>query len=465
MDRKKELFKNTFIILLGKGCTQFLSFFLLPLYTSVLLKDDFGIVDLLNTYISLLVPIITLQLENAGFRYLVDCRENFKQKSVVITNLILAVIIQILLSFILFFIIGLYININYQYYLAFCTIATIFSNLSLQITRGIGKNFDYAVASIITAISTLILNVFFLLVLKMGPRGLFLSTILSNLICCIYLVIKNKIYNNFRIKYYDKKEIFKLLQYSIPLVPNGVIWWIINAADRSIISLFLGNSINGLYAVANKFSNILISVYNVFNIAWTEFISIHINDKENYKFLSELVNDLIKFFSFACLGVISIMPFIFKYLVDVNYEASYNYIPLLIVSTIFNIMAALFGSFYIAKKETKKIAKTSLSSGIINVVINIIFVKYIGVYASILSSIIAFLIMSIWRYIDIQKYIRLKLELKPIILLVILYVFTIVTYYSNNMFINTLTLITNLIFAIVINSKFIKSFHIIFNKQ
>ena len=128
-------------------------------------------------------------------------------------------------------------------------------------------------------------------------------------------------------------------------------------------------------------------------------------------------------------------------------------------------MAALFGSFYIAKKETKKIAKTSLSSGIINVVINIIFVKYIGVYASILSSIIAFLIMSIWRYIDIQKYIRLKLELKPIILLVILYVFTIVTYYSNNMFINTLTLITNLIFAIVINSKFIKSFHIIFNKQ
>ena len=270
--------------------------------------------------------------------------------------------------------------------------------------------------------------------------------------------------NNFKIEYYDKNVIFKMLRYSIPLVPNGVIWWIINAADRSIISIFLGNSINGLYAVANKFSNILISVYNVFNIAWTEFVSVHISDENNHKLLSELVNDLVKFFSFMCLGVISIMPFVFKYLVDGSYATSYNYISLLMVSTIFNIVAALFGSFYIAKKETKKIAKTSVVAGIINVVVNLICVKYIGVYASIISSIVAFLVMSIWRYIDVQKYIKLKLEIKPIILIIFLYLFSVGTYYLDNVFMHLLTLVIDLVFAVIINFKFLKSFRVIVNK-
>ena len=45
MEKNKELIKNTIIILLGKFCTQFLSFFLLPLYTSILSANEYGIYD------------------------------------------------------------------------------------------------------------------------------------------------------------------------------------------------------------------------------------------------------------------------------------------------------------------------------------------------------------------------------------------------------------------------------------
>ena len=72
MTKGKELAKNTMIIVVGKVCTQFISFFLLPLYTSYLNTADYGNVDLINTYINLLIPIVTLQLENAVFRFLID---------------------------------------------------------------------------------------------------------------------------------------------------------------------------------------------------------------------------------------------------------------------------------------------------------------------------------------------------------------------------------------------------------
>ena len=55
MNKKKQLAKNTLIIFLGKVCTQLISFFLIPLYTAYLATNEYGIVDLVQTYVTLLV--------------------------------------------------------------------------------------------------------------------------------------------------------------------------------------------------------------------------------------------------------------------------------------------------------------------------------------------------------------------------------------------------------------------------
>ena len=72
----KELAKNTVIISIGKICTQAVGFLLLPLYTGILSTGDYGAVDLIITYTSLLIPIFTMQLEQAVFRFVIDVRGN-----------------------------------------------------------------------------------------------------------------------------------------------------------------------------------------------------------------------------------------------------------------------------------------------------------------------------------------------------------------------------------------------------
>ena len=98
MNRQKELAKNTIILTVGKICTQFVSFLLLPLYTSLLEPTEYGIVDLINTYITLLTPICNWQFENGLFRFLIDYRnDENKQKelfsTVFLTNIAQAVYI------------------------------------------------------------------------------------------------------------------------------------------------------------------------------------------------------------------------------------------------------------------------------------------------------------------------------------------------------------------------------------
>ena len=84
MNKEKLLLKNTAIVTFGKICTQLMTFLLLPVYTAVLTNEEYGIVDLLNTLVSLFIPIVTLQIEQGVFIFLIDCRDNEKEQKKII---------------------------------------------------------------------------------------------------------------------------------------------------------------------------------------------------------------------------------------------------------------------------------------------------------------------------------------------------------------------------------------------
>lgn len=99
--KEKQLLKNTIIVSIGKICTQLVTFFLLPLYTSALTTKEYGAVDLLNTIIGLLLPIVTLQLEQGVFRFLIDVRNEYEKQKKIITSIFFIVLLQLLIVIIL----------------------------------------------------------------------------------------------------------------------------------------------------------------------------------------------------------------------------------------------------------------------------------------------------------------------------------------------------------------------------
>ena len=157
MSRERTLFKNTIIITVGKICTQLITFFLLPLYTAILSTEEYGTVDLLNTLVSLLLPIVTFQVEQAIFRNLIDNRENEENKKVIISTGIFSVIIQCAIYIGIFLLISPLVDNRYKFFLATNVIAYIFASLTQQISRGLGKNTQFAIGSFLSAFSTILL--------------------------------------------------------------------------------------------------------------------------------------------------------------------------------------------------------------------------------------------------------------------------------------------------------------------
>lgn len=413
--KKKELTKNTIILLIGKFCTQFISFFLLPLYTSLISTAEYGTIDLLTTYISLLAPVLTLQLENAVFRFLIDARGNEKEKNVIITNTMITMFISIAIFILIYSIIIIFFKFKYMYMFPIALIITILSSIFLQISRGLGDNINYAIGSVIAGAGTVLFNVLFLLGFKLGAISLFLSLIFANLLCVIYIFIAKKLYKNFSFKFKDKNKLKEMLKYSIPLIPNGIIWWIIGVSDRTIVTFVYGASLNGIYAIAKKFSNLVINIYGVFNMSWTESISTHINEDTAGDYISEIFKDITNFAILICSIIILGVGVFFEFLIDSSYGAAYQYIPLLFLGAIFNIVSSFLGSIYIATKKTSEVAKTSILAGIINIVVDILLIKSIGLYAACISTILSFIAISIYRLIDLRKTLKISLNLKAIL--------------------------------------------------
>ena len=451
MSKGKDLAKNTAIVSIGKICTQLITFFLLPVYTAVLSNEEYGVVDLLNTLTSLLLPIATLQIEQGIFRYLLDCRENKEKQTTLITTVSKFILVQSAICILIFLCASPFIHNEYKYFLMANLLMGILSSISLQICRGLGDNKTYAVGSFITGALTVILNVIFIVAFKWGAYGMLIATAISNLLCAIYVFVKKKIYKYIDIKQNDKKLLKDIVKYSVPLIPNMISWWIVSASDRTIISTVIGVAQNGIYSAANKFSGIFSTLYSVFNLTWTESASININSEDRDEFFSKIFDFIVRFFGSLCLGTIAVMPFVFGILVNEKFAESYYQIPILILGSVFNILVSFLGSVYVAKKLTKEIAKTSIIAAIINIVVNIALINQIGLYAASISTVIAYFAMFIYRWIDVKKYVSIKTNKALIAVLSVSFLVAIITYYLKMKIISIVVLLAVIIIAIYIN--------------
>lgn len=466
MSRESKLFKNTVIITVGKICTQLITFLLLPLYTGILSTEEYGTVDLLNTLVSLLLPIVTFQVEQALFRELIEARKDDVKKKKLISTGMVTVTFQCILYLIIFAILSPFINNHYKIFLATNVVAFIFSSLLLQISRGLGDNKKYAFGSFISASTTILFNILFLVFVKLGANGMLLGTMLGQITCVFYLFFSLKIYKYLDVKEYSKELIKKLWKYSIPLIPNAISWWVFNASDRVIVSGLLGVGQNGILAAATKFSTVYITLYNIFNMSWTESFSVHIKDKDVDEYFNKMFNVILNLFTALAVGMIACMPFVYPIMVNSKFQFGYSLVPILLLASLFNVVVGLVSVIYIANKNTKAIANTSIFSAVCNIVTHLCLIKFIGLYAAAVSTLVSFAIMSIYRYFDVKRrYFKIKLDVHLIIKTLIILPIILIIYYINNLWLNVLSLVIATLFAWDLNKNSIGSIFNLLKKK
>lgn len=459
MNREKKLLKNTIILTIGNILTKLITFFLLPLYTRFLSVEEYGLVDLLNTLVSLLLPIVTFQIEQGVFRKLIDLRKdndkNLQNKY--ISTGFFSICENCILFFLIFIPISFFVHSKYKFYMAINLIAFIFASYFQQVARGYGDNKKYAISSVVSAFITITFSVLLLVVFKFGAEGMLISTIIGQISCILYLIVSMGIIEKVRINNYSKKFKKELFKYSIPLIPNSISWWIFNASDRIIVNLIMGLTSVGILAASHKFSGLYITIYNIFHLGWLESVSEHIHDEDFNNYFNKMFNIVVFLFVSISITIVAIMPIVYFLLIDRKFSAGYNLVPISMLGSIFNVVLAIDTAIYVAEKNTKAIANTAIVSAVINVIVHLCLIKFIGLYAAMISTAIAYLSLCVFRHRDVNKrYLKVNFDQKKLMISILTIIIVFTLYYFNIWYLNIIMITIVFLYDICINGKYLK---------
>ena len=196
-NRYQKLLSFTIILSIGTIISKLMTYVVLtPLYTHTLTTAEFGIVELVVQTANLLMPLVSLGINQAVLRFGMDGETD--RGSVLTTGL--AVNIIGFLIFLLFFPVvrlipafGDYALLVYLF--IFCATT---HYLFAYCVKSMHRATLFTICVIIGTAITVVLDILFLAVWDMGIVGYILAIALSDVTCSIILIISGKLYKLIR---------------------------------------------------------------------------------------------------------------------------------------------------------------------------------------------------------------------------------------------------------------------------
>lgn len=404
------LTKNVLLFSISGFVPKILSFILIPIYTSYLTTAEYGISDLIATTVSLLIPIFTLDIQDAVMRFALD--KTYKKENVFSTA------VKIILDGFLLVLTGTWIvslfnipvlNDTYLLFFVLMYFSTAVYNTEALFCRGIDKVHVMVVSSILNSVVTLAANILFLVVFKWGLIGYLAANTIGSAVALTYCFFGAKLYRY--VKWDVPMTVAKdMIAFSFPLIFSVIAWWINNASDRYILSWMSGVAVSGIYAVAYKIPNLLSMFQNIFAQAWSISAVKEFDKNDSDGFIGNMYTMMNFAMVIICSGIMIMDIPVAKILYSNEFFEAWKYVPPLLISVVFNAMALFVGSIFTAVKDTKTLSISTITGAVVNTGCNVIFIYFWGAYGAALATLIGYAVTLIMRHIILRKHINIRIK-------------------------------------------------------
>lgn len=459
MGSGNRMIKTTAIYFVGNFASKLLTFFLLPIYAAFLNPDSFGTVDLIVSTLPLIAPIFTLQSTESVFRFI--CGEESKEKIKKSISNALGIFVFGMTVFTILFIpitiLGKYSNSVLLYLYFISSYILVFSQ---QVSRGVKKNKEYAVAGVLTTIIQATLNIILIISFKMQAESLLISATVASLVITIFLVYKSNMRSYINLKLINKVEIKNHLKYGIPLIPNQICWWANSAFCKYVLLYFWGSNDTGIFAFSSKFPGLILTINSIFLLAFVENLIIEYKTPDVSNFFSKWFKLFLAFQIILVAVLLPITKIYYIFTISSNYKTSILYVPILYLSSLFSALSSMIGSIYTASMKTVHAFTTTLVSACTNVVLGVLLIPKFGIWGVCIANLISAIVFLAVRVVTIKKIMAIKynvLELLPAIIILIL---SFAWYYIFGMY---LQIISVLLVAIFVFFRYRKELNLVLN--
>lgn len=437
MGKLKYLLKNMALFSISNFVTKILVFLLVPLYTGVLTPYEYGIVDIMQVTMLLLVPALTMNIGEAALRFGIEYSDRrgeiFKiGNKYVIKSIFYVVVACIVASF--------FTNSEIRIYLLFFALvyaANCFYEFYVLFFQGMEKVESVVIGSITCTLITVCLNIYFLLVLKTGLYGYLYSQIAAFSVAAavMYIVSRKSIETNSKSEESTKLLEKEMTSYSVPLIAYSTASWVNNASDRYLVLLMCGASVNGIYGVAYKIPAILMVFQRIFAQSWQISATKTHSEEDSEQFFTGMYKIYNMFMVLGCGLLIMVVRILAFLMFKKEFFDAYKLVPPLLISVIFGALTGFLGSICLAYKDSKSMGIATGIGAVMNVLLNIILIPHFAAMGASIATGISYFTMCMMALVFVKRHVTLKIniirDVVAYILLIVESIFVIMQLKSN----------------------------------
>tara|TARA_B110000093_G_C12958369_1_gene405969 strand:+ start:1271 stop:2710 length:1440 start_codon:yes stop_codon:yes gene_type:complete len=409
----KNLGKQTLIYGLGHVMARLITFLLLPLYTHSFTKEEYGALSLAYAFMGFALILYRYGMDTALMKF--SSQQEGEEKKhyisvIIITQLATSIFFSLMLYFSRNIIVEFVLGVNKPDWMVFLIVILFldsFWNLPMLILRAEERAIPFITFSLVNVISTMVLNIYFVVYLSEGIEGVFKANIIaSGIVSLLSLPILFKV---IRFKFVKREVLIKVLYFSLPFLPAGIFTMIMELSDRYILEWLLGTSEVGLYSAGKKMGMLGLTIVMGFNMGWTPYF-LKRGKNENAKVEFRLITTIF-------LGIMGYLCFLVSLWVPEIMRLTISGKPLIgsgfwgcepIVSMIL-LGYFFFGTYVIQlpgiyiKEKTKWVPVFRVIGASVLLISSIIAIPIFGIIGAALGVVLAFISMSIAIYFKTQS--------------------------------------------------------------
>lgn len=379
----KNLLKDSIVYGATKYFGVMAAIFLTPVYTRLLTKADYGVMDLFLTWSNLVIMILPLGIITSMIRYYPDyARDTYLKKKNLGTILVTISVISLGYALVMLFlknIIGAQLtdienSAEIYYHGIFIIVGEVLTGYFLVLLQVRFEKFKYLFVSLAKLIVLISLGFLLVYYYQTGITGFFRASSISVLLglilstCFLYKEISFS---------FDYSILKKTLSYSIHLLSAGFLFQLTFLIDRFLILQYFSLEAVGVYSIGNKISGFVSLATSSFAVAWFP-IAMKIKDDVDAKETYKKVHDLYFLLSFVFLSGIFLFRKELIFIFAPSYNDSYEIISILSLYTIVNASIYLYTLGLHIKDKTSYLTLVSLVSVVVNTLSSLILLKLIG---------------------------------------------------------------------------------------
>lgn len=398
--------KNFFIFSFGSIMLRGISILLAPITLTILNPSDYGLLSLFTSFNNIFIAIIGLGLRQVFY---LEYFHHQDTQRIQMTNAIIGIYILIATPITLIFF-AMHPILNHA---LFCDTATpsliamslgycflfFFIELFYQHLQYESKALELTLLQTSIALSTIVLNIFFLYWMRWGVQGMLLGYTCSSIIaCCIagYCYAKANYFKSFNFAH-SMRYLSSYLHMGLPFIPGILFAWILSSGDKWVLARYGTLHDVGIYAIADAFSQLfyLVILYPLSGSYLPWLFKQFAHEKENIEAI-EHRNKKTMYTCMLSIGFLITAAYILGkpilyWILPPKYHESILYIWLILMGNIF-WMGTYFASALIQyHKKSHFLALAIALPATLNVGLNIALIPWLGIYGCSIATLLAYI--------------------------------------------------------------------------